>query len=483
MTAATQEAAVVEMIGTAFTGGNVVSATAPATEPEVEVKYDFDLEFQSRIVYLSLYDESFMRRTQHLLKPSYFESAAHAALMSVILKHWQNYETILADQSVAALAIKNAVDNKQLRKEAAFEATKAFKEAFEQRKAIQNDEATPLNAEFIADQVAAFAKRQAMIEAVSKAVVWLDDPVRIRDVQKLITDAAQVGLNEVEAGGDYFERLKVRTNERADESVGKRPPRGITTGHPKLDALLYHRGFGRKELTVLMGGAKAGKTMALIDFASAAVMAGYNVLYVTLEVSNRIVEERVDARFSEIRINDLVSNFGEVNDRIGRAAAKEGRGRFYISEYPSGTMSPSMLRSLLERHKAKGWTYDMVVVDYADIMAPDYRTQDAIENSKQIYVSLRAIATEWNCAMLTATQSNREGFKAVTAKADNVADDFNKVRTADLFISINSTEDERRDGKARLYFAASRNQQSGMTVFIEQDLAAARFLKMVEKVE
>lgn len=147
-----------------------------------------------------------------------------------------------------------------------------------------------------------------------------------------------------------------------------------------MDALLYHRGWGRKELNVLMGGAKAGKTTALVEFSAGAVMAGYNVLYVTLEVSNRIIEERADARLTEVPIADLVGHFGTVNDRVEKLRQANACGRFYIVEFPTGTMSPAALRSLLERHKAKGWTYDMVVVDYADIMAPDYRTNDPIEN-------------------------------------------------------------------------------------------------------
>ena len=302
-------------------------------------------------------------------------------------------------------------------------------------------------------------------------------------IEKLVGDAIKVGLEAEDMGGDYFARIQARTDERADEVSGNRPPRGITTGHAKLDALLYHRGWGRKELVILMGGAKAGKTMALIDFASAACIAGYNVLYVTLEVANRIIEERTDARFSDTPISDLVGNFGEVNRKITELSMREKIGRLYIAEFPSGTLSPSGLNALLERHKAKGWVYDLIVVDYADIMCPDRHSNDPIENSKQVGVGLRAVMQKWNAAGLTATQSNRTGYQAVTAKAEHVSEDFNKVRPADLFISINSTEEERRDGKARLYFAAGRNQRSNMTVFIEQDYNRGKFIKAIERVE
>jgi replicative DNA helicase len=98
-------------------------------------------------------------------------------------------------------------------------------------------------------------------------------------------------------------------------------------------------------------------------------------------------------------------------------------------------------------------------------------------------VDLRAIAFEENVAMLTATQANREGHKAAVVKAEHVAEDFNKVRTVDLMISINKTEEEARDGIARLYFAASRNQESGFTIVVKQNLACMQFVTSVLRIE
>lgn len=470
------------MIGASYSGAPKVAGDAAPEPQEPVTPFEFDADFQSRVVYLAMYDQTFMRKVAHLLRPEYFESAGDQAFMIIVMKHWKDYQCVMADKTVLTMAIKDAIANKLIRKEQLADIMSVTAGMAAQRDAMRAGEVAGLNADYVADKVAEFVRRQAVVAAVMRSV----DLIEKRDypkIEKLIADATNVGIEAEEQGGDYFERLVVRTNERADESAGKKPPRGITTGHGKMDALLYHRGWGRKELNVIMGGAKAGKTTALIEFGSAGCMAGFNVLYVTLEVSNRIIEERADARFTDTPIADLVGQFSEVNRKVTELATKGLMGRFYIAEFPSGSMSPSMLKALLERHKAKGWFYDMVVVDYADIMSPDYRTQDPIENSKQVYIGLRAIAQEWNVVMLTATQSNREGFKSVTAKAEHVSDDFNKVRTADLFISINSTEEERRDGKARLFFAASRNQRSGMTIFIEQDFSRGRFLKAIERIE
>ena len=86
-------------------------------------------------------------------------------------------------------------------------------------------------------------------------------------------------------------------------------------------------------------------------------------------------------------------------------------------------------------------------------------------------------------AVLSATQTNRDGFKSTVAKAEHVAEDFNKIRIADLVISINVTDEERAANEARLYFAASRNQESGFTIFIKQDISRMQFITSIVKVE
>ena len=228
-------------------------------------------------------------------------------------------------------------------------------------------------------------------------------------------------------------------------------------------------------------GLVSHNTAAIINFAKNASMAGYNVLYVTLEVSAAIISERLDACLSDKMVNRLADEFPDVRKRIKEAAKRAGK--LYINEFPSGSMTCAMLRRLLDRYRALGTQFDLIVVDYADIMAPNFRTKEVIENMKSIYIDLRAIAFDYNAAVLTATQTNREGAKSAVAKAEHVSEDFNKVRTVDLLISINKTEEEASRHEARLYFAASRNQESGFTVRIEQDMAKMQFIKRVLRIE
>lgn len=225
-------------------------------------------------------------------------------------------------------------------------------------------------------------------------------------------------------------------------------------------------------------GLVSHNTTALLDFAIQAVNAHHNVLYVTLEVSAKILAERCDANMSQTRVMDLQEKAHDVKAKVKSFMTNAGA-RLVLKEFPTGSATVSDLRRLIERFKSRGLTFDMVVVDYADIMAPERYTDNQQENSKSVYVGLRGLAMAEDFALLTATQTNREGFKATVAKAEHVADDFNKIRIADIIISINRTPEELAAGQARLYFAASRNQPGNFTIRIEQQLDQMRFITKV----
>lgn len=430
----------------------------------------FDSEFQNGLVSLALRDTAFMRRCSHLLYPSHFEDVGNAGAVQIAVRHYKRFGCAIDKPSLEQAlvdAIKEKVIGPADKKPVLDAIARAFKEGLPNSKPIE-------------DRLATFAREQAVQKALLNSV----DKLNKQDfdgIEKTMRKALEVGANEDGDAYDYFKEIEERTQERRDSISGVLPPRGITTGISQFDALLYHRGWGRKEMTVLMAGAKQGKTLALINFAANASRAGFNVLYTTLEVSARIISERLDAYITQTNMRDLNNEIMRVDHKVKDVASKSGR--LIIHEFASGSMTPTMLRNLIERYRQKGIIFDLVCVDYADIMAPDHRTDNPIENSKEIYVGLRALAFEFDCAILTATQTNRDGYKAQTAKAEHVAEDFNKIRTADLVISINSTEEERAQGVARLYFAASRNQESGFTVRIKQNIRTMTFFESMMGVE
>jgi len=485
MTDATLQAAedsVVAMIGDRMTAGLSATASAPEITTGTDTKFEFDADFQTKVATLAVRSMDFMRKTAHLMKPDYFENAGEAAMVNLALRFYKQYGTV-PTAAAAAQLFKDDISAKIIRKDMVPVAKEAFYKVFDKHADLSDSQ-------FFAEKVAEFARHQALSASILESVELLEKK-QFDKIKQMVKAACEVGLNEHGEEYDYYAKIDERTAERADRMAGKLPPTGITTGHKMIDELLYHRGWGRKELSVILGGAKAGKTTALINFAKAASLVGHNVLYVTCEVAAKIISERLDATMTDTEIKNLMAKMKDVQGKV--KALMPRAGCLKIAEFPSGTLTPTQLRALIERYKSPALMpdgsvrdpiqFDLIVVDYADIMAPDFRTSDNIENSKQIYLALRAIAHDENVAMLTATQTNREGFKSTVAKAEHVADDFNKVRTVDIMISINITDEERANGEARLYFAASRNQQGGFTIFVKQELEKMKFIASILRIE
>ena len=330
------------------------------------------------------------------------------------------------------------------------------------------------------DKVAEFARHQALTGAVLESVDLIEKRNFDR-VEELIRKANEVGADESSGEYDYYAESLGRKSLRDDLRAGRVIYDGIPTGIDIMDTLLYHKGWGRKELTIIMGGAKSGKTTMMIDAARAAALSGYNVLYVTLEVASKIIAERLDANIAEIPYVDLPVRAEEVHDLV--KAAMDTSGTFKIHEFPSGSMTPQDLNRLINRYQSKGVAFDLVVCDYADLMIPTRHMDSVIENSKRIYIDLRGIAQEHNLAMLTGTQTNRSGMKEAVAKMTDIADDINKARTCDLLLSINATDDEKTRNEARIYFAASRNQAGDRTIKIGTALERGKFIAKVISVD
>jgi replicative DNA helicase len=442
-------------------------STAAAAEEEVLETFSFDEEFQSEIVALVCRDPDFCQRTDGLIRPEYFSNELHAGLVSCFLDHFAKYATLPKGKGAITEVIKDGVAKKRFHKGIVHEIPATL---------AQLNGLTIADRQFVIDKVAEFAKHQAIKRAILDSVEMVDRR-EFDKIESAIKKACQVGVVDVQDGVDYWAMIDARRQERELIASGARPATGVPTGNSVLDECLYHRGWGKKELSIYMGGPKSGKTMALIDSAQAAALSGYNVLAVTLEVSAKIYGDRFDANLAEVALGSLNMSAKEVAEKIEHA--RLGAGLLRIHEYPTGTLTPKALHRLIQNYKGKGITFDLVALDYADLMAPDIRSQDAIQNSKSVYEGLRAIAQIEDVAMLSATQTNREGFQQAVQRMEHVSDDINKVRICDILISINVTEDERLRNERRLFIAASRNQESDITIRVKVALERAKFIAAV----
>lgn len=436
---------------------------------EVE-RYKFDDAFQDKIVALMMRDTKFLQRTEGLIEPGFLEEATNGIIADMALRFYTKYKKAPGDITTVKAVLKDDISAKLIRGDYVVPVVDRFKPGRE-RYVYDIDVS---DRDFVVDKVAEFARHQAVANAILASAELLETKRDFDSISKLVKKALDVGAHIESGEYDYFGMIEHRTTERKERAAGLAKPTGITTGYAAFDAELYHGGWGRGELSVYLGGAKAGKTTALISHGISACAAGHNVLYVTLEVAAKIIGDRMDANIADQIMMEMGSHILEVKSKV--EDFKKRAGKFIIREYPSGSMTVGTLRRMIEHYKSQGIVFDMVIVDYADLMAPERYTDNAIENSKNVYVNLRGLAMQEGFAILTATQTNREGFKSAVAKAEHVSEDFNKIRIADLVISINKTDEERAVGEARLYFAASRNQAGNFSIRVQQDVDRMKFI-------
>lgn len=435
---------------------------------EKDVKYSFDEDFQKRIAALSLRSTKFARRTDSLVKPEYFESDARSFLIDAANRYFSKYRCLPDSTATLGHYIKERLSESKVRPDFRKEIVTELKSLLTEKLSDEN---------YIAEQVGKFARHQAIQNALLDSVDLVEKG-DIDSVEALMLKASKVGISEDFNAISYWNDIDRRTQYRIDMREGKIPRRGIPTGIRKLDNLLYHGGWGRQELSVIMGGAKRGKSTGLGFFANLSSLNGHNTLYVSCEVAEDIIAERNDANNAKTAMTDLEDMADEVRDKI-KLKKNDNVGEYEIISVPSGSLSPSGLRRIIERYKADGIQFDEIYVDYADIMRPDVVTNNDIVDSKNIWLGLRAIAWEEDAAVITATQTNRDGFKNDTAKAEHAAEDFNKIRIADIVISINRSDEEKAKGEARLFFAASRNQAGEFTVGIKQNMETMEFITKI----
>lgn len=463
MTDTKEKAAIISIAGSVIGGA---SKAPSSSEPKEEVKFDFDDEYQSKVAILCVKSNDFVKRTDGLIEPEYFTDISEATLVKLSQDYFKRYRQLPSGTGEWVEILKEAKFKRTIRED-------LLPDLVEKLKYILKHGDAASGVEYASDRCGEFARHQAVSKALPKIMDLVFEKKNLDEASKIIQKAFDVGANSQVDDIDYFEDIEKRTQYRKDVVSGKIRKQGLPFGMPKLDRHLHHGGLGRKELSAFMAGAKRGKSIFLNEVAVRFAHQGFKILYVTLELSKDMVSTRIDANVSNVKISDINSNIIAVEKAIitRRAASK---GLIKINEFPTGSCKPSDIRRLVEKYKGDGILFDAIIVDYADIMAPERHYPTEIERSKSIWIDLRAIAQQEDVALVTATQTNRAGHTASTAKAEDVAEDFNKIRIADLIISINSTDEEAEKDEARLHFAASRNQASAVTIKIKRDLSKGK---------
>jgi len=432
----------------------------------------FDQAFQEQLAAHYFRDNVFIASAGSLVEPEYFENETLAALVSVQKAYLVKYQAACTLKTFVQI-LQRAIASKRVK----------VADMNEAKRLLGVIHADPLtDRQFVIDTIAEFARHQALFNATLGMADALDakDQTKVTAAIAGFEQAKDVGAIDQVKAHDFKVDRKERLAKRKARLNGGTAIGGITTGIPELDKQLTPwSGWGRKELSILMGPPKSGKTAALVTFAVNAAKAGLRVFYASCEVSEEILGERADANISGIPLRELIAREMELEQALDAFENSPLTGELIVQSFPIRTLKVSALKRILKKYQAQGQDFDMIVVDYGDILMPEQMYSDKRHGLAEIFQDLRAMATEFNAAVLTATQTNREGTKKAARNVTDgtdVAEDYEKVRTADVLITINASEDDKEQGEVVLYFSEMRNAESGIRMRFGQDISCMRFL-------
>ena len=205
-------------------------------------------------------------------------------------------------------------------------------------------------------------------------------------------------------------------------------------------------GFSNKSLNVILAGPATGKSLFMCHVAASTLMQGKNVLYITMEMAEERIAERIDANLLNVTIDDLRTIDKAIFDTRINKLSKKTQGKLIIKEYPTASAHSGHFRALIEELKIKrDFVPSIIMIDYLNICASARMKLGASVNSytyiKSIAEELRGLAVEHNLPILTATQTTRSGFTNTDVGLEDTSESFGLPATADLMFALISTEE------------------------------------------
>ena len=297
------------------------------------------------------------------------------------------------------------------------------------------------NQTWLIDETEKFCKDKAVYNAIMDSIQIIDgsDKARSKDaLPSLLSDALAVGF-DTNIGHDYIENADDRFDfyNRVEEKI----PFDLEFFNKITDG-----GLPNKTLNIALAGTGVGKSLFMCHMAASTLMQGKNVLYITLEMAEERIAERIDANLMNITMDDLHELPKKMfTDRLSKIQTKTN-GKLIIKEYPTASAHTGHFRSLLkELALKKSFRPDIIFIDYLNICASSRFKGNANVGSyfyiKAIAEELRGLAVENNVPIMSATQTTRGGYANSDIGLEDTSESFGLPATADLMFALISTED------------------------------------------
>lgn len=295
-----------------------------------------------------------------------------------------------------------------------------------------------------------FCRHKALRDAILASPELLDEG-RYGEVESTIKAAVQIALVK-DLGTDYYANPKERL-EAIKEGKGQ-----CSTGWKTVDEKLYG-GLNKGEITIFAGQSGAGKSLFLQNLAVNWALAGLNVIYLSLELSEKLCSMRIDAMHTGYETREVMRNIDDVHMKI-RASQMKTRGNMQVKQLPNGCTSNDIRAYIKEYEIHKGVKVDAILVDYLDLMFPASRkvsAENMFVKDKYVTEELRNLAVELDIVCVSASQLNRGSYEEIEFDPSHIAGGISKVNTADNVIGIFTSAAMKEGGRYQIQFMKTRS--------------------------
>ena len=372
-------------------------------------------------------NEEFARKALPHMKGDYFSDKTEKTIFEEITKFVDKYNKIPTQTS-----LEIEVQGRKDLNEEEYKKVVAV---------IQTLESTDVDFDWLVDTTEQFCKDRAVYNAIVKGIQIIDGKDKNRDVSaipSILTDALAVGFDNA-VGHDYL--LDSDSRFEYYHTVEKKIP---------FDLEFFNKitkgGLPPKTLNIALAGTGVGKSLFMCHVAANCLSQGKNVLYITLEMAEERIAERIDANLMNISMEDLHDLPKQMFDDKIAKIIKSTSGTLIVKEYPTASAHSAHFRGLLkELAIKKSFKPDIIFIDYLNICASS-RFKGATNVNSYMYIKaiaeeLRGLAVETNVPIFSATQTTRSGFVSSDIGLEDTAESFGLPATADLMFALISTEE------------------------------------------
>ena len=374
-----------------------------------------------------LHNEEYARKVLPFVNKRYFSERKEAIIFEEYQNFFDKYNKPITKE-ILAIEVSNRKDLTD-------------KEYNEFSDYINKIESVSTNTDWLYNETESFCKKKAVYNAILDSIGIIDgkDKQRSEDaIPSMLSDALGVSFDS-HVGHNYIDDSDSRYEfyHRVEEKV-------------RFDLDLFNKitkgGLSKKTLNVVLAGTGVGKSLFMCHAAAANLIDNKNVLYITMEMAEERIAERIDANLLNLSMDELkVVDKNVFDNRLDKIKQKS-QGRLIIKEYPTAGAHAGHFRALLEELKMKQeFKPDIIYIDYLNICNSQRLRQGANVNSytfvKTIAEEIRGLAVEYAVPIVSATQTTRSGFTSTDPGLEDTSESFGLPATVDLMFALISTED------------------------------------------